>query len=99
MPPEVSRAIESIQQDRIIKESADGKQVVVHDKVKIKLWSKPQALDMIARHTGGFIEKKEIDARVDVNRTEHYVIEISEKEAKERLDRLGSSKNRIKDAL
>jgi len=57
MPPEVSRAIESIQQDRIIKESADGKQVVVHDKVKIKLWSKPQALEMIAKYLGMFKDK------------------------------------------
>lgn len=99
MPPNASRAIESIQQDRIIKESADGKQIVVHDKIKIKLWKKTEALEMIARYTGGFVEKKEIDAKIDVNRTEHYVIEISEKEAKERLDKLVSSKNRIKDAL
>jgi len=62
MPPKVSRAIESIQQDRIIKESADGKQVVVHDKVKIKLWSKPQALEMIAKYLGMFKDKGETPA-------------------------------------
>lgn len=63
MPPGASRAIESIQQDRIIKESADGKQMVVHDKVKIKLWSKTNALEMISRYTGGFVPKQGVDIK------------------------------------
>ena len=43
--------------------------------------------------------KQEITGNFNFNRTEHYVIEIAEKEAKERLNKLVSSKNRIKDAL
>ena len=66
MPEGASRAIESIQQDRIIKETADGAQILVHDKIKIKLWNKLNALEMISRHTGGFNEKKD-DEKAPVN--------------------------------
>jgi len=66
MPEKVSRAIESIQQDRIIKESIDGSQVIVHDKVKIKLWSKPQALEMIGKYLGMFKDKGENPATFNI---------------------------------
>ena len=42
--------IESITEDRIIKESADGTQILVHDKRKIKLWNKLEALKLLAQH-------------------------------------------------
>lgn len=99
MPPNASRAIESIQQDRIIKESADGKQMVVHDKIKIKLWKKTEALEMIARHTGGFVEKKEIDAKGEITvkhkLMQQYIL-IKEQLKKESIN---DSKNRIKEHL
>lgn len=96
MPKNASRAIESIQQDRIIKESADGKQMVVHDRVKIKLWKKTEALEMIARHTGGFVETKKQETEVKVSQTFKHYHELKVKAEKE-LN--GSTSNRIKQHL
>lgn len=44
MPDRSSRAIESISEDRVIKESADGTQIVLNDKRKFKLHNKVTAL-------------------------------------------------------
>jgi len=50
IPIGASRAIECIEEDRIIKENQDGSQIVVHDKYKFKLYSKLKALELIIKH-------------------------------------------------
>lgn len=52
MPPNASRAIESISEDRAKKENADGTSVTVCDKIKFKLHSKIGALDMLGKFKG-----------------------------------------------
>jgi len=52
MPDKSSRAIQSIQEDRIIKESANGEQTTVHDIYKFKCHDKLKAGEMIGRHFG-----------------------------------------------
>jgi len=47
-----SRVIQSVEENRAIKESADGKQVTVYDKIKFRLWDKMKALPMLAAHLG-----------------------------------------------
>ena len=71
LPEGASRAIESIQVDRFTNTNKAG-ETTVHDRIKFKLWSKPAALEMIARHTGGFVEKKGMEltsATVTTERT------------------------------
>lgn len=99
MPPGASRAIEWIKQDRVLKEDKSGDAILLYDKVTIKLWNKSQALEMISRHTGGFVEKKQVDSNVNINTHENYVVEVVQKEAEERLKKLASGTNRIKDVM
>lgn len=57
MPSDTSRALEAIEENRTIKESADGKDSnVLNSKIKFKMHSKTAALDMIGKHLG-FYEK------------------------------------------
>lgn len=60
MPPEESRALQSIKEDRAIKESADGKGVTVYDKVSFKMHDKIRALEILARHLGMLVERHEV---------------------------------------
>jgi phage terminase small subunit len=52
MPEKSSRAIQSIQEDRIIKESSNGEQTTVHDIYKFRLHDKLKAGEMIGKHFG-----------------------------------------------
>lgn len=52
-----SRALESISEDRVIKENSDGTQVTVYDKRKFKTHSKIQALDMLGKFKGMWKDK------------------------------------------
>jgi len=54
MPEGESRLLKAIKEDRIIRETPDGKQMVVHDKIKYEIWDKLKALEMIGRHLGMF---------------------------------------------
>ena len=68
--------------------------------LKFKLYDKVKSLELLGKHLGIFIEdNKQKGINVNVNRTEHYVIEISEKEASEKLKKLNSETNRIKDII
>ena len=58
MPEHLSRAVETISEDRIIRENPDGTQIIVHDKVKYKLHSKPRALELLFKHLGLGAEEK-----------------------------------------
>ena len=60
MPPETSRALQSIKEDRVIKEDADGKKVTVYDKVGFKMHDKIRALEILAKHKGMLVERHEV---------------------------------------
>lgn len=56
-----TRAIESIKEDRVIKESPDGAQITVNDRFEIKLHNKLKALEMLKNyHEGGDKVKLEV---------------------------------------
>lgn len=73
MPKNSSRALESIQEDRAIKENADGDSVTVYDKVKFKLHDKVKSLELLGKHFGMFIDKHEFPG------LEKVLYEISDK--------------------
>lgn len=58
IPEGMTRAIESISEDRVIRENPDGSQIIVHDKVKYKLHSKPRSLEMLCKHLGLYADEK-----------------------------------------
>jgi len=58
MPEHASRAIESISEDRVIKENPDGSQIVVYDKIKYKLHSKTRALEALTRYLNMYPDQK-----------------------------------------
>lgn len=60
MPPEESRALQSIKEDRAIKEDANGKGVTVYDKVSFKMYDKIRALEILAKHLGMLVERHEV---------------------------------------
>ncbi|KKL75091.1 hypothetical protein LCGC14_2058350 [marine sediment metagenome] len=60
MPPEESRALKSIKEDRAIKESPDGKDVTVYDKVSFTMHDKIRALEILAKHLGMLVERHEV---------------------------------------
>jgi phage terminase small subunit len=52
IPEHLTRAVESIAEDRIIRENPDGTQIIVHDKYKFKLHSKIAALTLLHKNLG-----------------------------------------------
>src|SRR4030042_1544702 len=44
-----SRLLKAIKEDRIIRETPDGKQVILQDKVRYEIWDKLKALELLAR--------------------------------------------------
>lgn len=58
MPKGKSRALQSIKEDRVIKEDAKGEQVTVYDKINFKLYDKIRALELMGKHLGMFIDVK-----------------------------------------
>jgi phage terminase small subunit len=52
IPEHLTRAVESISEDRIIRENPDGTQIIVHDKYKFKLHSKIAALTLLHKNLG-----------------------------------------------
>jgi len=68
--PEISRrCIESIQEDRVIRENPDGTKITVHDKIKYKLHSKTKALEMLAKYKAMLTDRFEHSGEVDMNLT------------------------------
>ena len=59
-----SRAIESIKEDRVIKENANGDSVTVYDKVSFKLHSKIRALELLGKHLGMFVDNVKLSGDV-----------------------------------
>ena len=64
MPEGKSRALQSIKEDRVIKEDAKGEQVTVYDKINFKLYNKIQALELIGKHLGMFTENLKISGEI-----------------------------------
>lgn len=62
MEPGATRAIETIEEDRIIKESPNGDQVTVHNKFKFKLHNKLKALEMLLGHLKAPVDDEEKDS-------------------------------------
>lgn len=60
MPPEESRALQSIKEDRVIKEDAKGDKITVYDKVSFKMHDKIRALEILAKHLGMLVERHEV---------------------------------------
>ena len=56
-PERAHTAVIGIDEDRIIKESADGSQVTVHDKIKIRTMNKDKSIENIGRHLAMFTDK------------------------------------------
>jgi len=97
IPSEYTRIIESIKQTRSDRFNKDGDLVATQVKTELKLWDKHKALEMVARHVGGFEEIKKLD--VDMTVTEQVIVKLHEIEKAERLKTLDGSKNRIKDLI
>lgn len=65
MPGKTSRALESIEETRTIRESADGKETnIVTDRIKFKVHSKVGALELLGKNQGLFPTK--IDGKLEV---------------------------------
>lgn len=62
---EKTKSIKAIKEDRIIRETAKGDEMVVHDKVRYELWDKPKCLELIGKHLGMFTDKIEHSGHID----------------------------------
>jgi hypothetical protein len=74
MPPGASRALQSIDENRAIKEDADGNKVTVYDKVNFRMWDKLKAIDLLGKHLGMFKERIEHSGSID----NHLIVEFVE---------------------
>jgi len=63
MPPNASRALEAIEENRAIKENADGESTTVYDKIKFKMHNKLGALEDLAEHLGLLKGKNVVDLK------------------------------------
>jgi phage terminase small subunit len=61
MPEGTSRALESITENRTVREDAKGEDSIINEKVTFKMHSKLTALEMIGKHLGMFPTKIEGD--------------------------------------
>ncbi len=87
MPEGTSRALESIEEVRTIRESSDGSETnVLTDRIKFKTHSKLGALELLGRHEGLFPNKVEGKLELEVR---HSMSELK-KSMKEAADGSGS---------
>jgi phage terminase small subunit len=59
MPEGASRALESITENRTIREDAKGEDSIINEKISFKLWSKTDALKLAMQHLGMLPNKVE----------------------------------------
>jgi len=50
VPRHLRRAIREVKEDRVLKETGSGEDMLIHDKLSIKLHPKVQALNILAKH-------------------------------------------------
>ena len=75
MPKDSVRAIQSIEENRIIKEDAKGDQVTVYDKVKFKLHPKVKALEWLGKYHTLFEDKEQKQGEIVVdNRNLNFTV-------------------------
>jgi phage terminase small subunit len=68
MPEGASRALQSVDEHRTIKESADGKESnILYQKTNFHLHDKNKALDMLGKHLGMFKERVEHSGSIKTN--------------------------------
>jgi len=60
MPENMSRAIETVSEDRAIKGNEDGTSTTVYDKIKFKCHSKVKALELLGNYRELWKDKKEV---------------------------------------
>ena len=65
MPEGASAALQTVEENRIIKENKDGSQVVVHDKIKFRVHDKLKALQLLGEHVDLFKSEKEIPLNIN----------------------------------
>ena len=61
IPEGKTRGLKAIKEDRIIRETAKGDEMVVHDRIRYETWDKLRALELLGKHLGMFIDVK-VDA-------------------------------------
>ncbi len=64
MPEGVSRAIKSVQEDRILKEAKDGEEMLIHDKLKYTLHDKITPLVKLGVHTGLTLDRMNLNGKL-----------------------------------
>lgn len=74
MPKETSRALETIKEDRMIREDSKGEDSIINSKVTFKMHGKLEALKMIGQHLG-FLK----DPKIEIPGVEKVLYELSEK--------------------
>ena len=67
IPEGLTSCIKSIEEDRVIKESADGKESLLkHDKLRYKLYDKQKAINDILRVAGKFKENLNVNGKINL---------------------------------
>jgi phage terminase small subunit len=78
MPPNASRALESITENRTVREDAKGEDSIINEKVTFKLHSKTAALEALCKHLGLF--EKDNRQQFPANLTFRFVYAEPKKE-------------------
>ncbi len=73
MPKDASRALESIREDRMIREDSKGNDTILNEKVTFKMHGKIEALKLIGQHLGMFKNEASLPG------VEKALYELSEK--------------------
>lgn len=58
IPKGKTRALKAIKEDRIIRETAKGDEMVIHDKIRYETWDKLRALELLGKHLSMFTDLK-----------------------------------------
>lgn len=64
MPEGVTRAIKSVQEDRIMKEGKGGDDILIHDKLKYTLHDKVTPLIKLGNHTGLTLDRLNLNGKM-----------------------------------
>lgn len=65
IPEGKTRVLKAIKEDRIIRETAKGDEMVIHDKIRYETWDKIRALELLGKHLNIFTEEMRNLIRVD----------------------------------
>jgi phage terminase small subunit len=83
MPPNTSRALESITEIRTIHEDSKGEQSIINERVTFKLHSKIEALKTIGKHLGFLTDKVEYSGELSLGISAKQIWKQIEKAKKE----------------